>query len=87
MPNVRGFVRSPIGPILDALGRRYNVRPSTLAGMNPAIGESILFDIMVMEDSMQRENEARNTTGGNIKSKRTSWPSDIQDEIRRQRHG
>lgn len=80
------FAKSPIGPLLDIVGQRYHIRPSVLAGMNPELGQSLLFDISIMEAGVRREAEAH-TTSGNIKSKRASWPSEIQEEIRRQKRG
>ena len=81
---MRGFVRSPIGLSLDALAQRYGCRPSSLVGISPLSGESLIFDMAIVSASIENDRLMK-TTGGKIRAKRAGWSKEARGELRR--HG
>ena len=53
-------------------------------GLNPLDGRAVLYDFEILKESIIRETVQKNTTGGTIRSQRSSWPSEIQQEIAEQ---
>ena len=75
------FARSPQGLLLDAIARRYGVRPSSLLGLSAGSGEAYLLDEAIYLAAAEREAEAQ-TLAGELRAKRRSWPKEIVEELK-----
>lgn len=74
-------MRSPIGLSLDALAQRYGCRPSSLVGISPLSGESLIFDMAVVY-AQDEHTKLMDTTGGKIRAKRAGWSSEAKRELK-----
>ena len=79
----RGLLSRDMAMMLDAIGKRYGVRPSSIVGLDPSLGASVLFDIQVLSIVSEIESEA-NTVGGKIDAKRRQWSPEVKREIEEQ---
>ena len=77
------FAESNAAYALDALGRRYGVRPSELLRFHPLDGRGLLLDLKIMQEAFTREQEAE-TVGGKIKAKQARWSPEIRRELKQQ---
>lgn len=74
------FVKSDVAYTLDALGRRYGVRPSQILQYHPLDGRGLLLDINIMKSALQREAEARTVEGKHQQNKAT-WDMEAYKEF------
>lgn len=77
------FVPQKTALTLDALGQRYGCRPSQVVGLDQGLGSAVLFDLRVLADALEYEQEAE-TVGGKIERKQKKWPLEIRRELKRQ---
>lgn len=64
--------------MLDALGNRYGVLPSTIMGIT---GRAFMFNLKVMGKALEASKEA-GTLAGQIRQTRMGWPPEIKQELR-----
>ena len=67
--------------MLDALGHRYGILPSTIMGMPEGTGTSLLFNIKVMGMAMEAQEED-GTLSEQIKRNQMNWPPEVKRELR-----
>jgi len=80
---VKSFVRSNQARFLDGLAQRYSVRPSSLIGIPPELGHSLLFDMALAVYCSEQERTGSATLGGEIQNIRNKWDSEAREELRR----
>jgi len=75
-------LNSDIYAMLDALGQRYGVRPSSFMIFHPFDGRSILFDIRCAKEGALVEQES-STLKGQYNSKKRGWDKDTYNDLKR----
>lgn len=69
--------------MLDGIGSRYGVLPSTQMGIPTGTGEALLFNIKVMAMALEAQGEGGTLTD-DIKRKMARYPPEVKRELRRQ---
>ena len=67
--------------LLDGLGHRYGVLPSTIMGLDPLSGEALILNMRVMTMAVEALNKD-GSVSSEIKQKRRKWDSDMVKELK-----
>ena len=65
------------------MSQRYGCRPSSIMGIDPRLGYSVVFDLRVMEAALEYQQEAE-TLSGKLRQKQEAWSPAVKRELREQ---